>query len=141
MQRREFIKTGLADCYNSGSGVNLDMADRVGPIITYRGHSKQQQISEYLDASSFVANAPGTFGDAGRNTIIGPGCSNVDMGLVKALPLPESIQLKFRAEAFKIFHQTNLANPTANLSSTAVGQITSQQGDPRVLHLALRLEF
>jgi len=63
------------------------------------------------------------------------------MGLVKALPLPESIQLKFRAEAFKIFNQTNLANPTANLPSTAVGQITSQQGDPRVLHLALRLEF
>jgi len=45
MQRREFIKIGLANCYNSGSGVNLDMADRVGPI-TYRGHSKQQQISK-----------------------------------------------------------------------------------------------
>jgi hypothetical protein len=126
---------------NSRSGVNADMADRVGPLITFRGASKQQQIAKYFETSSFVPNAIGTFGNSGRNIMIGPGYSNMDFGFLKSLPTPELFHLNFRAEAFNVFNHASLAGPVTTLSSVNFGQITSQQGDPRVIQVALRLEF
>ncbi|MGA3105455.1 MAG: TonB-dependent receptor [Terriglobales bacterium] len=56
-----------------------------------------------------------TFGDSGRNSLIGPGRLNFDMGLFKHFKIRESMGVEFRAEAFNVFNhpQWNGVNNTA----------------------------
>jgi len=50
---------------------------------------------------------PGTFGDAGRNIILGPGYKVWDTSLVKQFPIREQMHLEFRAEFFNILNHVN----------------------------------
>ncbi|MGO9086664.1 MAG: carboxypeptidase regulatory-like domain-containing protein [Terriglobales bacterium] len=45
-----------------------------------------------------------TFGDSGRNSLIGPGRLNFDMGLFKHFKIGESKAIEFRAEGFNVFN-------------------------------------
>ncbi|HLX72286.1 MAG TPA: hypothetical protein VKV04_21925, partial [Verrucomicrobiae bacterium] len=102
------------------------------------------------------ATAPGTCsnirGDLGRNTITGPGLFNIDFSVFKNNYIPkisETANLQFRAEFFNVLNHTNFAPPTlANLAafnSTGVpqtgtfGQLTSTQGQNRIIQLGLKL--
>jgi hypothetical protein len=91
-------------------------------------------------------------GDLGRNTITGPGLFNVDFSVFKnnyITKISETTNLQFRAEFFNVLNHTNFAPPTlANLAafnSTGVpqtgtfGQITSTQGQNRIIQLGLKL--
>lgn len=126
---------------NSKSGVNADQADRIKPILYYKNASKASQVAKYFDTSAFQPNAPGTFGNSGRNTMTGPGYSDFDFAFQKALPTPESFKLIFRAEAFNLFNHTSLGNPASTQSAATFGKISGQQGGPRVIQVALRAEF
>ncbi len=128
---------------NSKSGVNADLADRIGPAITYNGTSRAQEVTKWFNTAAYTTNAVGTFGNSGRNSLVGPGLEDVDLGFTKALPSVSVIRPVFRAEAFNLLNHTNLANPNGSLSSSSFGKITSinANGSPRVLQVALRLEF
>jgi hypothetical protein len=65
--------------------------------------------------------APGTcenlFGNAGRNSLIGPGLVTWDFSLVKNTKIrriSETFNAQFRAEAFNILNRANFAPPIAN---------------------------
>jgi len=49
----------------------------------------------------------GTFGDAGRNIIEGPGYTTWDTSLVKQFPIREAMHLEFRAEFFNVLNHVN----------------------------------
>jgi hypothetical protein len=49
----------------------------------------------------------GTFGNAGRNIIKGPGYKTWDMSLVKQFPIREQMHLEFRAEFFNLLNHVN----------------------------------
>jgi hypothetical protein len=103
--------------------------------------SRAQEVSKFFDTSAYTVNAPGTFGNSGRNSLIGPGQDLVTLGVQKSLISVERFKLLFRAEAFNAFNHPTLENPTANVSSSATfGKITAA-GNPRVGQAALRLEF
>ena len=48
--------------------------------------------------------------------------------------------MEFRLEAFNLFDTVNLNNPNGNRNNVNFGRITSA-GAPRVMQLALRLDF
>ena len=52
-------------------------------------------------------NVQGTFGNAGRNIIQGPGYKTWDTSLVKQFPIREQMHLEFRAEFFNILNHVN----------------------------------
>ena len=52
-------------------------------------------------------NVQGTFGNAGRNIIVGPGYKVWDTSLMKQIPIREQMQLEFRAEFFNILNHVN----------------------------------
>ena len=52
-------------------------------------------------------NVQGTFGNAGRNIIQGPGYQTWDASLVKQFPIREQMRLEFRAEFFNVLNHTN----------------------------------
>jgi hypothetical protein len=99
----------------------------------------------YFNPANFVlpVGGPGqyTYGTLGRNAFRGPGRTNVDFAIAKRTPLfRERVISEFRAEAFNIFNHTQFDNPSTNMQTGTLGQI-STTADPRILQLALRITF
>jgi hypothetical protein len=124
---------------NSLTGVGLDRPNVIGPL-----YPAKRTYTAWFNSASFQANALGTFGNAGRNPIEGPGEINLDAGLVRTFPMPfkETQNLVFRAEAFNIFNHTDLLSSGLHTSVTAplFGTINAAN-TPRILQLALKYVF
>ena len=92
----------------------------------------------------------GTFGNAGRNIIEGPGYKTWDTSLVKQFPIREQKHLEFRAEFFNILNHVNYlfgqfgaisAEPTPlELGQTGFGYPLAARA-PRQIQFALKLYF
>lgn len=126
---------------NARTGQGSQRADLTGvsPYLSNDGHGAI--AAQYLNKKAFVVNALGTYGVLGRNTFVGPGSFNTDMGLHKDFPVHESMKFQFRFEAFNIFNNVNLNNPNTTVTNSNFMRITSTSTDPRILQFALRFEF
>jgi len=91
-------------------------------------------------SDAYALPAAGTFGNSGRNTIIGPRTNVFDAALLREFPI-ERVNLEFRWEVFNVTNTPEFGQPSNNFSSTAAASITSLSGDPRVMQFALRLSF
>lgn len=125
---------------NSASAENLDRADQISDPFLPGGRPRAQLIAKYFNTAAFAPNAPGTFGNVGRNSLRGPGFASVDFGAIKSIPIRERTFVQFRTEVFNLFNRVNLGNPNANQSSNNFGTITSA-GSPRVIQMALKIVF
>ena len=85
-----------------------------------------------------------------RNSLRGPGLTNLDIALAKATSITERFKLEFRAEFFNALNHPEFAQPTlldgaANIDSPTFGEITTtgtfRAAAPRIGQLALRLTF
>lgn len=102
-----------------------------------------------INLGALCPPASGTFGNAPRDLLRGPGVWQTDMGLAKHIPLTERVQLQFRAEAFNVFNRAQYASPQADISNTATfGRILSTvntgpvgTGTPRQLQFVLKALF
>jgi hypothetical protein len=103
--------------------------------------------TNWFDPCAFVAPAAGTYGNLGRNTIIGPGIQNIDMALSKVFKPTERLNVTFRAEMFNIFNHANFGLPnTVALNSSgnpnpSAGLISYTTTSARQLQFAIRLSF
>jgi hypothetical protein len=86
-------------------------------------------------------------GQMERNTLIGPGYFDTDLGFSKAFRITETSRLKFEGNFFNIFNHPNFLPPDANLNDSrtfgkSLSTFTNQQsGGPRITQLAVRFEF
>ncbi len=114
----------------------------IGNPVLPSSRSLQAKLDAWFDRTVFVSPAAGTYGNAGRNSLIGPGSATANFAFVRNFKLPrESMRLQFRSEYFNLFNRVNLGGPSANFASGArMGRITSA-GSPRVLQFALKLEL
>jgi hypothetical protein len=86
-------------------------------------------------------------GQMQRNSLVGPGFFNTDIGFGKTFKITERANLKFEGNFFNIFNHPNFQLPDANLNDgAAFGQSTStftnqQSGGPRITQLAIRFDF
>jgi hypothetical protein len=110
--------------------------------------------SHYINSACYAFPAPGVLGNASRNSLIGPGLSNLDMSFVKNNTFRrwERVNVQFRAEIFNILNHTNFAAPLATQGNTSLfdetgaplasaGQITSTQTTARQIQLAIKVNF
>jgi hypothetical protein len=106
------------------------------------------------EISRFTLPLAGEIGTAGRNTFRGPRFFDIDFSAAKRFLLTEGQSLTFRAELYNAINNPNFGNPGASLTNPAtLGRITSGLrglagapigetfGGPRVVQLALRLDF
>jgi hypothetical protein len=128
---------------NSFSNVGSDRADYVGgPAKLSDSRPLADKLVQWFDASRFVANAPGTFGNSGRGILRGPGFFNADLGVLKSTGITERTNLQFRAEFFNVFNHPNFRLPTSNISSSQKGRITAVIDDnQRIIQFGLKLLF
>jgi len=89
--------------------------------------------------------AVGTFGDAGRNSLTGPGFFQSDVSVAKTINLKERVSLQFRADIFNVFNVVNLDLPQTCVDcetggiifNTAFGGTALQ----RQMMFSLKLQF
>jgi len=96
--------------------------------------------SQWFNTAAFAVPAYGSFGNAGRNILEGPGYANMNLAVLKHLRVNARAKLQLRLEAFNLFNRTNFNLPDNFLGSPTFGQILSA-GSPRRLQLGARVLF
>lgn len=98
-------------------------------------------VRQWFNPAAFTPVPSGTFGNAGRNILRGPGWMTFDMSVQRRLAFTDRINATLRADIFNVFNRANFGLPAANIASANVGVISTLAGDPRVMQLSLRLGF
>ncbi len=102
--------------------------------------ASEQSVGRWFNTAALAANAPFTYGNAGRNILTQPGRSNTDVGLFKAFRITERVGLQFRTEAFNVLNTPPLGTPVTSLGDPAFGRIQSA-GRPRNLQFGMKVLF
>jgi hypothetical protein len=97
-------------------------------------------VGEWFNTAAFVAPPPGQFGNAGRNTIIGPPTILCDMALTKMIALGEARMLEVRGQATNVFNTPQFTVIDTTVNSPSFGRVTAA-GNMRQMQLALRYRF
>jgi hypothetical protein len=101
-----------------------------------------------FNTAAFQMPAVGTFGNAAKTEIRGPGINNWDLALFKDFPIKEFAKLLFRWEMYNAFNHTQFTglgtsaqfNAQGNQVNGQFGEFTSA-GSARVMQFALRFNF
>lgn len=138
---RPFTVALLSEIDNSGTGRSiLGFGANDRPNVVGNPDLSRRSPDQWFNQSAFAFPAPGTFGDAGRNILDGPGYQNVNASLIKNTALTESVNLQFRAEVFNLFNHPNFNLPDNFLGSPTFGRISSAR-DPRHIQFGVKLLF
>jgi trimeric autotransporter adhesin len=97
-------------------------------------------IAEWFNTSAFVAAPAGGYGDARRNSVIGPPTRSFDMAITKMFPLKESRVLEFRAQATNVFNMPQYTTIDTVVNSPTFGRVTAV-GAMRQITLTSRFRF
>jgi hypothetical protein len=143
------------------AGITSDRA-YMAPGCTYQDLSTpgsvNSKLSNYFARNCIWRNAAGTaawpvigndgvataFGNSGVGIVSGPDQRNFDLSAIKQTrirPLGENGNLEFRAEFFNAFNTTQFSTPGTNVSASTFGVISSTAVNPRIVQLALKLNF
>jgi len=109
---------------NSLTGIGLDRPNLVGdPYV------RNLKTLQWLTPSAFVPNPIGTFGNAGNDSLEGPGAVNLDVALSREFPVRERMRFELRFEAFNLFNHPSSATQIIFFSSppglTSDGELES----------------
>ncbi len=137
-----FISTDI-----SGTGELNDRPNLIGDPNT-----GPRTVNQWFNTAAFAQPAAGTFGSAGRNSIIGPRFNTVDLSLNKTTKITERFSVQFRSEFFNLFNHPNFSLPNVQFNSSAFGTIGETpdvtagnprlgEGGPRVIQFGLKLIF
>jgi len=145
----------------AGTSLNLpnsnQMADKVKSDVQIIGDIGAGK--SWFDPLAFRAVTEARFGNAGYNTMRGPGFANLDFSVQRQFSLGDRLTLQARAEIFNLTNTPHFANPNANVSNlqlNADGTIRNLGGfssitstansgrdgiDERVVRVGVRLGF
>jgi len=148
---RPFTAALLPDLDQSNTGISTlgfganDRPNIVGnPAISHPGPDG------WFNTTAFALPPFGSFGNAGRNTLTGPGDRTMDVSLVKNTVVGEHARLQFRAEAFNLGNHMVLGVPGTSIAPSysggavaygSAGVISSITNTPRELQLAMKFLF
>ena len=135
--------TDNADIAGGGDGVRPVVL--ASPILS-RG---DRTLTRYFNTAAFGRPAQGTYGNAPRDAIRGPGLNNWDISLVKSLPLgSERRLLQLRCEFYNAWNHAQFSsvdtsaqfNPAGQQVNARFGALTAANPG-RVIQIAMRLTF
>jgi uncharacterized membrane protein YgcG len=121
---------------NSGTNGTLRPDLVPGQSVSLAQHS----ITEWFNTAAFVTPPAGQYGNARRNSIIGPGSKVFDMAFTKIVPLKESRVLEFRAQATNIFNIPNYSSIDTSVTSPTFGRVMAV-GAMRQFTITSRFRF
>jgi len=122
----------------SGNGLPnaTNRPDQVGSV-TY-----PHKVGEWFNKAAFADPAVGAWGNAGHNSLRGPGRDNWNLSLFKSFVLSEArgSRFEFRAESFNTWNHTEFDQVSNGLGASNFAQVTSAF-DPRVFQFGAKLYY
>jgi len=147
----QVITVGGVDRSGTGNGY-----DRPNATLTGNGYLANPTPSRWYDPAAFVEAPAGTYGNVGRNTLVGPAIRSLDFDAHKEFRMPykEGHRLQFRFEAFNVLNHPIWAAPNGNILAGAAfagqpgtnahqgfGVVSGTAIAMRQLQLALKYSF
>jgi hypothetical protein len=138
---RPFTVALLPEFDNSNTGrANLGFGANDRPNVTGDPRLENPTPDRWFNTAAFTLPPYGTFGNAGRNILDGPGYQNLNLGLLKHIALGNDRVLQLRAETFNLFNHSNFNLPDAFVGSPTFGRVVSADS-PRRCQFGVRLIF
>jgi hypothetical protein len=100
----------------------------------------ERSPGRWFNTSAFAAAGPFTIGSSSRNPVRGPSYRNLDLAVMRRIPLHSRTSVEMRLEVFNATNTPPLGAPNMTVGSAAFGTITTA-ADPRVIQLAAKLIF
>lgn len=126
---------------NSGTGrSSLGFGANDRPNIVGDAALDARTPERWFNTAAFAVPTPGTFGNAGRNILDGPGLSALNLSVMKNFNIGDRLTAQLRAESFNVLNGTNFDQPQNFLGGAGFGAIASAQ-NPRLFQLGLKLLF
>ena len=120
---------------------NLDGTSSLAPLRANATGLPVDSGTGWFNPAAFAVPAPGTFGDAGRNTITGPGQFIVNFSLARSINLnSERRRLEFRIDTTNTLNHVNPTGLITIVNSSQYGLITNA-GQMRQISATVRLRF
>ncbi|MFZ0662884.1 MAG: TonB-dependent receptor [Acidobacteriaceae bacterium] len=124
-------------------GVTNNRPNLVSPV------SYPKKVDDWFSTSSFAdpvapwnGGPNNGWGDAGKDSVVGPGLFNWNLSLFKTIPLTshEGPRLELRFETFNTFNHVSFQGVDTGSHDGNFGQVTSDY-TPRILQLGGKFEF
>lgn len=130
----------FGDTANAGTalGENPVRANATGKQVFGPG---TRNATNWFSPSAFAAPAAYTFGNVGRNSVVGPGMETMDVSVVRSFAVRETVRLETRGEFFNALNHTNLGTPNRFVNTAGFGSITEVTTPGRQIQLSARLSF
>jgi hypothetical protein len=127
------------DVSNTGRS-NLGFGYNDRPNVSGSVSADSPSPERWFNTAAFSYPAFGSFGNAGRNIVEGPGYRNLNVALVKNLAFGDEAHLQLRVEAFNLWNRKNFDLPDPFLGSPTFGQVLSAQS-PRRFQFGVKVLF
>ena len=141
--------------FSARSGAPVDITVSATSLNTPTASNRPNQVkggvstlggigngSPWFDTSAFAAPAALTFGNIGRNSLMGPGFVNLDASLYRRFQIREHRALDFRFETFNTANHPHFANPAGVFGASTFGLVTQTiPGDDRGVQLGVKIIF
>ncbi len=145
------MTTGANKNFDSSNANRPNAVPGISPILDHhrcRICATNSELTAWFNTAAFANNGPGlgigpggADGNVSRDSMIGPGFRDMDMGLFRNISFEHGVVFQFRAEATNALNWVSVGNPTTSLASGNYGKITGAQGTQRVIQLGGRLTF
>jgi hypothetical protein len=100
----------------------------------------QRTPNQWFNTAAFAIAPQFTLGTASRNPVRGPAYRDVDLALMRRIPVGGGRSIELREEVFNLFNTPNFNQPNAVAGAANFGTITSAL-DPRVAQIAVKFLF
>ena len=111
------------------------------PNVVGNPHAGPRNNQEWFNINAFTQPAPGTFGDSSRNSLRGPGLTNVNFSLGKNFIIWRQVNFQLRGDATNVLNHPSFSQPDNNIGGSQAGQITSTTVGGRSMQISGRLSF
>jgi hypothetical protein len=128
----------------NGTPSNSGQTDRANIVGDPNAVPGGRTVASFFNTAAFQANAPFTYGNEQRNSILGPNYRDLDFSLSKEGTMfsvkDQPVNLQFRWDVFNAFNHPNFQLPGNVLGTSTFGKL-SAANDPRQMQLALKVIF
>jgi outer membrane receptor protein involved in Fe transport len=136
-------QTGFPLTVTQGSVLDIRyMTSR--PDITCDPNDGPKTTAQYFNTSCFsvltLAQTGERPGNAGRNSVRGPGFQRTDLSVFKNFDFAGRHRIQLRIEGFNVFNQPRFGQPNGVIGTAPFGQITTAE-DGRIVQLGIKYLF
>ncbi len=103
---------------------------------------------EWFNPNAFVQPATGYFGNVSRDSLVGPGLSQLDFSVVKDTAIEQGVHIQFRTSFYNLLNQVSFRTPNeityvsaTSLASPTGGLVTATSTSAREIQFGVKASF